>query len=335
MSKQRNTRPQKKRTNQRGVPKISNITAIPKKPKKSVFQILRDWFPLMGVGFFFFANLLDNLNNAVSMITPRVTVGGTILAVISAAIALLLKFKPQPAKNSKSFFNLFRWDLKDWLSLVGIVFLLWTPFWLPFLIGTGKTPEPQIESDTKDRKAELLVSNAFKAGYGLSKMINAGDNLYNIDYSGEDFTMWNNRVEASLEALEINPNILRAKSFDHRITVEEFIYLDDQIRAGIEAHHGKQIAATFTIGSNLFPATNAFEQFLTNKVYRDYLSNKKFSVMTFGLDINSNINEAEMPDELKKDWISIWSFVISGTAYPENVEKIKTFREKILEHFYK
>jgi len=138
----------------------------------------------------------------------------------------------------------------------------------------------------------LLMSNAFKSGHSLSKLYDAGA-------SNQEFQLWKNRTEAHLEGLGIEPVILGKSMDDEEFSRDEFVLLRDQLRAKIEAQHGINAAATFVIGADIVNATQTFESYLTDADFRKALAKNNVSILEFGFSINSNINEAVFPKELK------------------------------------
>lgn len=173
----------------------------------------------------------------------------------------------------------------------------------------------------------LLISNAFKAGYSITQMQDAAT-------SEQLFIIWKNRTEAHLEGLDIDPAIMQDATHDSELTPNETILLRDQIYSKIEARHGVGPASTFVLGADLVPTTRAFESYLTDREYRQRLAESNVSILQLGFSINSNINEAVFPDKLKQNWVSIYFKTYVGDGTPEQLERIKTFRESILDYFY-
>lgn len=141
---------------------------------KAPIQIIFEITLFGGGGLLAFGAILDAFSNALSIVTPRVTIVGTVVAVIVSIIVLLVKSKPNTGKKYRNFINLFRWSNKEWFALTGIVFLLWTPYWLRSLTGSPKEENSQSEkavsSNMIDDKRNTILPEAVKSKVTFSYM---------------------------------------------------------------------------------------------------------------------------------------------------------------------
>lgn len=193
------------------------------------------------------------------------------------------------------------------------------------LISLFRTPSEQNKGI--DEKQKLLLINAFKAGYTISQMlVQPGD--------GNNFTIIRHRAEAHLEGLAVEPSVLNEYVADNLLTKDEVVVLRDQIHSKVEAKYGDQVAATFIIGTDLIPMTDAFTSYLTDREFRLALQKANISVLALGISINSNINNAYFPQEIKKRWVHIYTSVLTGDGTPESLQNIKEFRDDIVDFFY-
>ena len=133
--------------------------------------------------------------------------------------------------------------------------------------------------------------------------------------------------------LGVDPRLLRRMAEDGKLTPEEAALLRERLRAKIRSRHGAEASATFVIGAEIAPATEAFVSYLTHEKYRADLIKKGVSIVDFGVEINANIDEALLPEEIKEKWPSLYGAVIRGLNKHKVIQAIKGFKGEILRYF--
>ena len=171
------------------------------------------------------------------------------------------------------------------------------------------------------------ISNAFKLGHGLTQMRYAETN--DLQY-----IKWKNQTIAYLVALGINTSVLYEVIDDGKLGLDETIVLRDKIRKIIEKLHGEKAASTFVIGVELIPVTGAVESYLVDSEYRNKLAKSKVSIHQFCSIFNTNLDKAVFPDSLKMDLVAAYSETYPRDDIQIKLDRIKRFREEILNYFY-
>ena len=212
------------------------------------------------------------------------------------------------------------------LSIIAMIILLWIPFIITQTSNFLKQTDPNLTLTDSEQLIEK-ASNAFKAGYCLYKCYESETLL--------EFTIWKNRTTIYLEAINIDPEFFLNKIEDSELSLDEKIVIQDQIATQTEIMHGENISSTFIIGADILFTTNAFTNYLSNEEFREELADNGDSIMEYGLSINSNIDDALFPKELKESWTSIYGAVFAGYAFQETFEEISTFQENIVDFFFK
>ena len=172
-----------------------------------------------------------------------------------------------------------------------------------------------------------LISNAFKLGHGLTQIRYAETNDH-------QYIKWRNRTIVHLVALGIDISIIHEAIDDCKLTLDETIVLRDQIREKLKKLHGIKAASTFVVGVELIPVTRAFEFYLKDSEYRNILAKSNMSILQFGSLLNANLDEAVFPDDLKIDLVAAYTMTYPKDATQVKLDRIKRFREEILNYFY-
>ncbi len=172
-----------------------------------------------------------------------------------------------------------------------------------------------------------LISNAFKLGHGLTQIRYAETNDH-------QYIKWRNRTIVHLVALGIDISIIHEAIDDCKLTLDETIVLRDQIREKLKKLHGIKAASTFVVGVELIPVTRAFELYLKDSEYRNILAKSNMSILQFGSLLNANLDKAVFPDDLKIDLVTAYSKTYPKDATQIKLDRIKRFREEILNYFY-
>ena len=172
-----------------------------------------------------------------------------------------------------------------------------------------------------------LISNAFKLGHELTQMRYAETNDH-------QYIKWRNQTIVHLVALGIDISVIHEAIDDCKLTLDETIVLRDQIQEKIKKLHGLKAAATFVVGVELIPVTRAFESYLTDNEYRNIFAKSNMSILQFSSLLNANLDEAVFPDDLKIDLVTAYSKTYPKDATQVKHERIKRFREEILNYFY-
>ena len=172
-----------------------------------------------------------------------------------------------------------------------------------------------------------LISNAFKLGHGLTQIRYAETNDH-------QYIKWRNRTIVHLVALGIDISIIHEAIDDCKLTLDETIVLRDQIREKLKKLHGIKAASTFVVGVELIPVTRAFELYLKDSEYRNILAKSNMSILQFGSLLNANLDEAVFPDDLKIDLVAAYTKTYPKDATQVKLDRIKRFREEILNYFY-
>ena len=193
--------------------------------------------------------------------------------------------------------------------------------------------EPEI-STTSAFSAQLDASNpsplilsAFKLGHGLTQ-------LQYAETDDHQYMKWRNRTIVHLVALGLDISVIHEAIDDCNLTLDETIVLRDQIREKMKKLHGVKAASTFVVGVELIPVTQAFESYLKDSDYRNKLAKSNVSILQFGSSLNSNLDEAVFPDDLKIDLVAAYSKTYPKDAAQVKLDQIKRFREEILNFFY-
>ncbi len=176
-------------------------------------------------------------------------------------------------------------------------------------------------------KPTQLISNAFKLGHGLTQIRYAETNDH-------QYIKWKNKTIVHLVALGIDISIIHEAIDDCKLTLDETIVLRDQIREKMKKLHGVKAASTFVVGVELIPVTQAFESYLKDSDYRNKLAKSNVSILQFGSSLNSNLDEAVFPDDLKIDLVAAYTMTYPKDATQVKLDQIKRFREEILNYFY-
>ena len=196
-----------------------------------------------------------------------------------------------------------------------------------YLFEPGIITASAVSAQLNSSKPTQLISNAFKLGHGLTQMRYA-------ETTDHQYIKWKNQTIVHLVALGIDTSVLHVAIDDGKLTLDETIVLRDQIRAIIEKLHGEKAASTFAVGVELIPVTQAFESYLKDSDYRNKLAKSNVSILQFGSLLNSNLDEAVFPDDLKIDLITVYSKTYPKDATEVKLDQIKRFREEILNYFY-
>ena len=192
----------------------------------------------------------------------------------------------------------------------------------PELVTTSTVP-----AQLDPSKSTPLISNAFKLGHGLTQMRYAETNDH-------QYIKWKNQTIVHLVALGIDTSVLHVAIDDGNLTLDETIELRDQIQEKIKKLHGEKAASTFVVGVELIPVTRAFESYLKDSEYSNKLAKSNVSILQFGSLLNANLDEAVFPDDLKIDLVTTYSETYPKEATQVKLDRIKRFREEILNYFY-
>ena len=176
-------------------------------------------------------------------------------------------------------------------------------------------------------KPTQLISNAFKLGHGLTQIRYAETNDH-------QYIKWKNQTIVHLVALGIDTSVLDVAIDDGKLTLDETIVLRDQVREKMKNLYGVKAASTFIVGVELIPVTRAFESYLKDSEYGNKLAKNNVSILQFGSLLNANLDEAVFPDDLKIDLVIAYSKTYPKDATQIKLDRIKRFREEILNYFY-
>ena len=172
-----------------------------------------------------------------------------------------------------------------------------------------------------------LITNAFKLGHGLTQ----------LQYSETDdlqYIKWRNRTITHLVALGIKISIIHKAIDDGKLSPDETAVLRDQIHEKILNRHGKKAASTFLVGAELFPVTQAIESYIKDEGYREKLAKSNVSIHQFGSLLNTNLDQAEFPNNLKIDLASTSSEPNAQDSKQSKLDRVKKFREDVINYFY-
>lgn len=114
---------------------------------KPTYQKIIIWATFICSGALALATLLDAINNALSLISPRITIAGS-LVVILFGIVVEVVLRKHPivwiTKDGQSV-RLKNLNIRSWLTLGGFILLLWVPWFIKptQVTNTGNiTPKP-------------------------------------------------------------------------------------------------------------------------------------------------------------------------------------------------